>query len=76
MKETRNYYTTPSNYTDHTTFGGVIYNYDFDGYSSISDIASRIIADKRFDEQCKQDAANRDRNKNYKKGTNWYGQST
>lgn len=68
MKETRNYYTTLSNYADHTTFGGVIYSYDFDGCSNISDIASRIIADKKFDERCKRDAINRDRNKNYKKG--------
>lgn len=65
MKETRNYYTTPSNYTDHTTFGGVIYNYDFDGYSSIRDIASRIIADKRFDEQCKKNIKERNKRKEF-----------
>ena len=69
MKDTRNYYTTPSNYTtDHTRFGGNIYNYDYEGYNSMSDIASRIISDWKFDEKCKKKAENRDRARNYKKG--------
>lgn len=67
---TRNYYTTPSNYADHTTFGGNIYNYDFEGYNSMSDIAVRIISDLKFDEQCRKNALNRDKSKNYKKGNN------
>lgn len=50
---TKNYYTS-SNYTDRTTFGGNIYNYDFDGYNSIADIASRIITDRKFDERCRK----------------------
>ena len=33
MKETRNYYTTPSNYADHTTFSGEINIEDFNTYS-------------------------------------------
>ena len=61
MKETRNYYTTSSNYADHSTFGGTVYNYDFDGYNSIKDIASRIMADKRFDEQCKKSLEQRNK---------------
>ena len=65
---TRNYY-TPSNYnTDHTTCGSVIYNYDFDGYVSMKDMAERIISDWKFDAERRKDVSNRDRNKNYKKG--------
>ena len=67
---TRNYYTTGSYKGDHSTCGSVIYNYDFDGYVSMNDMAERIISDWKFDEQCRKNAENRDRNKNYKKGTN------
>ena len=52
---TRNYY-TPSNYnTDHSTCGSVIYNYDFDEYVSMKDMAERIISDWKFDEQRRKD---------------------
>ena len=68
MRETRNYYTTSSNYTDHTRFGGNIYNYDYEGYNSMSDIASRIVSDWKFDEKCRNNAKNRDRARNYKNG--------
>lgn len=56
----RNYYTS-SNYADHSSFGGNIYNYDFDGYNSISSIASRIISDLKFDEQCRKNIQLRNR---------------
>lgn len=69
MTNTRNYYTTSSNYADHTRFGGNIYNYDFDGYTSMSDIATRIISDRKFDEQCKKNIEQRNKQKNFKKGT-------
>lgn len=68
MTSNRNYYTKPSNYANHSTFGGVITNFDFDGHPTMSDIAARIMADRKFDERCKRDAMNRDKNKNYKKG--------
>ena len=62
---------TSSNYkVDHSTCGSKIYNYDFDGYTSMSDIVKRIISDWKFDDDCKKNAENRDRNKNYKKGAN------
>ena len=70
MKETRNYYTTPCNYADHTRFGGNVYNYDYEGYNNMSDIASRIISDWKFDERCKREAMNKDANKKFKKGNN------
>ena len=66
---TENYYYKPSNYRNHSTCGNKIYNYDFDGYTSMSNIAGRIISDWKFDEQCKKNAENRDKkykNKNKK----------
>lgn len=55
---TRNYY-TPSNYADHSTFGGTIYLSDFAtdyvGKSQKdSSIARRIMSDWKFDQQCKR----------------------
>ena len=58
MREAINYYAS-SNSTDHARFGGNIYNYDFDGYNSMSDIASRIISDMKFDEKCRKNIENR-----------------
>ena len=52
---TRNYYTTGKYRTDHSTCGSKIYNYDFDGYVSITDMAERIISDWKFDEQRRKD---------------------
>lgn len=68
MTETRNYYTTTRNYADHSTFGGLIYNYDFDGYNSLSSIAERIASDWKFDNTCKQNALNRNKTNNKKVG--------
>lgn len=69
---TRNYYTTGNYKTDHTTFGGTINFSDFCTDHNRSEKskswAERIMSDWRFDEQCKKNALNRDRNKNYKKG--------
>lgn len=70
MRETRNHYTTSSNYTDHSSFGGYVYNYDFDGYISMSEIAARIISDRKFDKLCKINSEQRTKYKNYKKGAN------
>lgn len=61
-------YCTSSNYTDHSTFGGTISNYDYDGHPTITEIAERIMRDVKFDKQCKRNAEIRDRNKNYKRG--------
>ena len=63
MRETRNYFTTPSNYLDHSTFGGKISNYSFDAHTTMSDIASQIISDWKFDQDCKRKAENRDNQK-------------
>ena len=60
---TRNYYKTGNYKPDHSTCGSKIYNYDFEGYVSMSDMASRIISDWKFDERCRKLA-----NNNTKKG--------
>ena len=65
---TKNYYRTGNYKPDHSTCGSVIYNYDFDGYVSMSDMAERIISDWKFDEERRNDVLNRNRNKDYKKG--------
>ena len=57
MTPTKNYYT--SNNANYTTFGGRVYNYDYDNYMSMSDIASRIILDWKFDEKCRKLAINK-----------------
>ncbi len=67
MTETRNYYTTTRNYADHSTFGGHIYNHDFDGYNSLSSIADRIASDWKFDNMCKQNVLNRNKTNNNNK---------
>lgn len=58
------YYTTED---FNTGFGGYVYEYDFDGYNSMTEIAARILADMRFDKHCAMNATNRNR---YKKGMN------
>lgn len=64
MTETRNYYTT-YNYTDHTKFGGLIYSSDFNTYYANGNIVNRIVADMKFDKQCRTNAENRNRAKLY-----------
>lgn len=60
---TGNYY-TPMNYNrEHTTCSSRIYNYDFDGYVSMSDMAERIISDWKFDEKCRKTDKNSNKNK-------------
>ena len=69
---TKNYYRTGNYKPNHSTCGSVIYNYDFDGYVSMTSMAERIISDWKFDEERRKDLLNRNRNKDYKKGVMWY----
>ena len=66
----RNYHTTGNYKPDHSTCGSVIYNYDFDGYVSMKDMAERIISDWKIDERCRKNTEARNKNKNYKKENN------
>lgn len=45
---------------DRSHFGGKIYNYDFDGYTTISDIAQRIATDEKFDRMCAKNIMDRE----------------
>lgn len=56
----RNYYGYK---VDHSTFGGRVYESDFD-YQSITDVANRIISDGRTDSQYRKATIARD---NFKK---------
>ena len=72
METTTTFYRTENYKPDHSSFGGTINFSDFCTDHNRSEKskswAERIVSDWRFDEQCKKNALNRDRNKNYKKG--------
>lgn len=60
----RNYYTSSNYYIDHTTYGGELSSFDFDGKNTLSSMARKIADDLRFDKMCRQNIENRKRNKN------------
>lgn len=71
---TETFYRT-GNYNDPTRFGGIIYysdfNTDFGGKDNTngSEIARRIMSDRKFDMQCKRNIENnKSRNKKEEKG--------
>ena len=64
----RNYYRTGNYKPDYSICGNIIYNYDFDGYISMTSMAERIISDWKFDDKCRKLSEIKNRNKNYKKG--------
>lgn len=66
MKTTDHFCTTGN--ADHTIYGGTVYKRDFDAHSSISEIASRIISDWSFDNQCCKNIEIRNNSTIYKKG--------
>lgn len=68
MTMPREYYRTGNYKVDHTTFGGDITLFDFEGHHTLSSIADKIASDLRFDEQCRKNISNKEKNKNYKKG--------
>lgn len=49
------------NHNLHNTYGGRIYNSDFDTEFSYGNVASRIISDWKFDQQCKKNIENKER---------------
>ncbi len=67
------FYRTENYSIDHSTFGGIIYQSDFETYyrgkdnNNGSSIAQRIVSDLKFDEQCRKNIENRERNKKYGK---------
>ncbi len=73
---TMEFYKTKTYHEDHSTFGGLIYPSDFNTdyrakvNSNSSTIAQRIVSDWNFDRQCKLNAENRTKSKEFKKGPN------
>lgn len=65
---TKDFYRTGNYETNHRTFGGLVTSFDFEGHTSMSKIADRIMSDLAFDRQCRLNAENRDRNKKNKGG--------
>lgn len=39
---------------DHTTYGGELSLFDFEGHYTMTSMANKIAKDKRFDEQCRK----------------------
>ena len=60
-----NYYEIETFNAGHFTFANIRKG-DFDGWNSMAYIADRIISDWKFDQQCKRNAENRERNKQFK----------
>jgi hypothetical protein len=62
-----NYMTGTNTYANrkHKTYGGAInvesFNTEYRGFSTMSDIAGRILSDMRFDEQCRKNCERRER---------------
>ena len=69
MKETRNYYTTPSNYADHTTFSGEINIEDFNTYSPNKKRISNQIDANKLPETIKEKQNKKNEEKKYKNMT-------
>ena len=58
---TKEFYRTGNYEIDHTTFGGIISSFDFNGHCSMKDIADKIMSDLRFDEQCRKNVKHNER---------------
>lgn len=61
---TENYYITKSYELNHSTYKGIIYEYDFCNHMTMSDVTERIISDWKFDERCKRNIENRNKKGN------------
>lgn len=67
--KTKDFYRTNNYNVDHSTYGGELNNFDFDGHHTLKSMSDRIMRDIKFDQMCKANAINRDRNREYKKGS-------
>lgn len=63
---TATYYRTGNYKVDHTTFGGELSLFDFEGHRTLSDMAEKIASDLRFDETCRKNWENNKRMKGVK----------
>lgn len=60
---TETYYRIGNYKVDHTTFGGELSLFDFEGHRTLSNMAEKIASDLRFDKMCRKNLEN---NKNKK----------
>ncbi len=44
---------------NHTTYGGELSAFDFEGHHTLTSIATKISRDLRFDEKCRKNTENR-----------------
>ena len=65
---TKEFYRTGNYKIDHSTYGGIINSFDFDGHCSMANVADKIMDDLRFDEQCRKNLESRTRKNEYKRG--------
>ena len=69
---TRNYYKTGNYKPNHSTYGGIInfsdFCTDYNRSKKSKSWAERIVSDWKFDEECRKNAENTIRRRNYKKG--------
>lgn len=49
-------------YIDHTKFGGLVFQSDFDRKTTMSEVVGHIISDMKFDEQCRKNIKSRRKN--------------
>lgn len=54
---TEAFYKTGTYDVTHSEFGGRIYASDFNRKTTLAEAAARILADRRFDQQCQKNAA-------------------
>lgn len=52
--ETKEIKVTDTYKPDPRTFGGIIKEYDFEGYTSMTGVADKIFSDWRFDNTCRR----------------------
>lgn len=52
MEET--FYRMKQDKSDHTTYGGKLSLFDFEGHYTLSSMADKIMSDFKFDEQCRK----------------------
>ena len=64
---TRTFYRTGFYKINHSEYGGKIYVSDFDRKTSLTEIAAKIAADKKFDHQCNTNIKSRINSGGYKK---------
>ena len=64
---TATFYRTGFNSVDHTTYGGELTIYDFEGKQTLSSMASKILIDQAFDKRCKKNIELRNRSNTERK---------